>query len=98
RNGRDWHTLLEFCAFVNSLIIDEDGIYNARLVNDRLLLWFKRNLQRTRIADFPAAFTRGVAPEGCTRRALRHGRDRLGAAPMIPWNGPPRGGSVGRSL
>jgi DNA invertase Pin-like site-specific DNA recombinase len=25
RNGRDWHTLLEFCAFVNSLIIDEDG-------------------------------------------------------------------------
>ena len=28
RNGRDWHTLREFCAFVNSLIIDEDGIYN----------------------------------------------------------------------
>src|SRR5262244_1437190 len=27
RNGRDWHTLLEFCAFVNSLIVDEDGIY-----------------------------------------------------------------------
>src|SRR6516164_5292537 len=25
RNGRDWHTLLEFCALVNSLIIDEDG-------------------------------------------------------------------------
>ena len=30
RNGRDWHTLLEFCAFVNSLIIDEDGIYDPR--------------------------------------------------------------------
>ena len=28
RNGRDLHTLLEFCAFVNSLIIDEDGIYD----------------------------------------------------------------------
>ena len=26
RNGRDWHTLLEFCVVVNSLIIDEDGI------------------------------------------------------------------------
>jgi hypothetical protein len=25
RNGRDWHTLLEFCALMNSLIIDEDG-------------------------------------------------------------------------
>src|ERR1700751_5123169 len=38
RNGRDWHTLLEFCAFVDCLIIDEDGIYDPRLVNDRLLL------------------------------------------------------------
>ena len=27
RNGRDWHTLLEFCALVGSLIIDEDGFY-----------------------------------------------------------------------
>jgi excisionase family DNA binding protein len=41
RNGRDWHTLLEFCAFVNSLIIDEDGIYDSRLINDRLLLGLK---------------------------------------------------------
>jgi excisionase family DNA binding protein len=41
RNGRDWHTLLEFCAFVNCLIIDEDGIYDPRLVNDRLLLGMK---------------------------------------------------------
>jgi len=38
RNGRDWHTLLEFCALVNSLIIDEDGVYDPRLVNDLLLL------------------------------------------------------------
>jgi DNA invertase Pin-like site-specific DNA recombinase len=41
RNGRDWHTLLEFCALVNSLIIDEDGIYDPRLINDRLLLGMK---------------------------------------------------------
>ena len=25
RNGRDWHTLLEFCAFVNSLIIADNA-------------------------------------------------------------------------
>jgi excisionase family DNA binding protein len=41
RNGRDWHTLLEFCTLVNSLIIDEDGIYDPRLINDRLLLGMK---------------------------------------------------------
>jgi DNA invertase Pin-like site-specific DNA recombinase len=38
RNGRDWHTLLEFCRLVDTLIIDEDGIYDARQTNDRLLL------------------------------------------------------------
>jgi excisionase family DNA binding protein len=41
RNGRDWHTLLEFCAVVGTLIIDEDGVYDPRLVNDRLLLGMK---------------------------------------------------------
>ncbi len=41
RNGRDWHTLLEFCSLVNSLIIDEDGVYDPKLVNDRLLLGMK---------------------------------------------------------
>ena len=42
RNGREWHTLLEFCGLVNTLLIDEDGIYDPRLPNDRLLLGMKR--------------------------------------------------------
>jgi DNA invertase Pin-like site-specific DNA recombinase len=33
RNGRDWHTLLEFCAIVGTLIIDEDGI----TIRDRVM-------------------------------------------------------------
>ena len=41
RNGRDWHTLLEFCTLVSSLIIDEDGVYDPKLINDRLLLGMK---------------------------------------------------------
>jgi DNA invertase Pin-like site-specific DNA recombinase len=41
RNGRDWHTPLEFCALVGSVIIDEDGVYEPRSVNDRLLLGMK---------------------------------------------------------
>jgi excisionase family DNA binding protein len=41
RNGRDWHTLLEFCALVNCLILDEDGVYDPTLTNDRLLLGMK---------------------------------------------------------
>ncbi len=41
RNGRDWHTLLEFCAMVDCLIIDEDGAYDPKQINDRLLLGMK---------------------------------------------------------
>lgn len=43
-NGRDWRTLLECCALVNRLIIDEDGIYDPPLVNDRLRLGMKGTL------------------------------------------------------
>jgi excisionase family DNA binding protein len=52
RNGRDWHTLLEFCAFVNSLIIDEDGIYDPRQVNDRLLLGMKGTFSELELSVF----------------------------------------------
>ncbi len=31
RNGRDWHTLLEFCGLVGTLLIDEDAIFDPRL-------------------------------------------------------------------
>ena len=52
RNGRDWHTLLEFCAFVNSLIIDEDGIHDPRLINDRLLLGLKGTFSELELSMF----------------------------------------------
>ena len=38
RNGRDWHHLIDLCALVGALVIDPDGPYDPRLVNDRLLL------------------------------------------------------------
>lgn len=41
RNGRDWHTLIEFCGLVDTVIVDEDGVYDARHPNDRLLLGMK---------------------------------------------------------
>ena len=41
RNGRDWHTLLEFCGLVGTIIVDEDGAYDPASPNDRLLLAMK---------------------------------------------------------
>jgi excisionase family DNA binding protein len=52
RNGRDWHTLLEFCALVNTLIIDEDGVHDPRVVNDRLLLGLKGTFSELELSMF----------------------------------------------
>ena len=52
RNGRDWHTLLEFCALVNTLIIDEDGVTDPRLINDRLLLGLKGTFSELELSMF----------------------------------------------
>ena len=41
RNGRDWHHLVDLCALCATLIIDPDGTYDPRLMNDRLLLGLK---------------------------------------------------------
>jgi len=41
RNGREWHTLLEICAIMRTVIVDQDAIYDLNLSNDRLLLGLK---------------------------------------------------------
>ena len=41
RSSTDWHRLLEICALANTLILDEDGIYDPTNFNDRLLLGLK---------------------------------------------------------
>ncbi len=41
RNNRDWHHLIDLCAMTDTLLIDDDGVYDPRLINDRLLLGLK---------------------------------------------------------
>jgi DNA invertase Pin-like site-specific DNA recombinase len=41
RNSADWHQLLELCGMTGTLICDEDGLYDPRTFNDRLLLGMK---------------------------------------------------------
>ena len=52
RNGRDWHTLLEFCGLVGTLIVDEDGVYDPRHPNDRLLLGMKGTMSEMELSIF----------------------------------------------
>ena len=38
RSCTDWHRLLEICALTDTLVIDEDGVYDPSQYADRLLL------------------------------------------------------------
>jgi DNA invertase Pin-like site-specific DNA recombinase len=50
RNGRDWHTLLEFCGLLSTLIVDEDTVYDPRQPNDRLLLGMKGTMSEMELS------------------------------------------------
>jgi DNA invertase Pin-like site-specific DNA recombinase len=41
RNNRDWHHLVDLCALTATVLIDDDGLYDPKLLNDRLLLGLK---------------------------------------------------------
>ena len=46
RNGRDWHHILELCGLVEARVIDQDGVYDPRHPNDRLLLGMKGTMSK----------------------------------------------------
>ena len=50
RNGRDWHTLIEFCGLVGTILVDEDGVYDPRSPNDRLLLGMKGTMSELELS------------------------------------------------
>lgn len=49
RSCSDWHRLIELCTLGDSLIIDEDGIYDPRHFNDRLLLGLKGTMSEAEL-------------------------------------------------
>ncbi len=49
RNCADWHRLLEICAMTDTLILDEDGIYDPSHFNDRLLLGLKGTMSEAEL-------------------------------------------------
>jgi DNA invertase Pin-like site-specific DNA recombinase len=49
RNNADWHQLLEICAVTGTLICDEDGLYDPRSFNDRMLLGLKGTMAESEL-------------------------------------------------
>jgi DNA invertase Pin-like site-specific DNA recombinase len=85
RNGRDWHTLIEFCGLVGTVIVDEDGIYDARHSNDRLLLGMKGTMSELELSLFrqrshealKQKARRGALFLGVAVGYVKTGRDRI---------------------
>ena len=44
RSCKDWYHLLELCARYGTLLADQDGVYDPREFNDRLLLGLKSSM------------------------------------------------------
>ncbi len=60
RNSSDWHRLLEICALTDTLILDEDGVYNPSEFNDRLLLGLKGTMSEAELHVLRARLRGGI--------------------------------------
>jgi DNA invertase Pin-like site-specific DNA recombinase len=60
RNNADWQRLLEICALADTLILDEDGIYDPSVFNDRLLLGLKGTMSEAELHVIKARLRGGI--------------------------------------
>jgi DNA invertase Pin-like site-specific DNA recombinase len=60
RNSSDWHRLLEICALTDTLILDEDGLYDPSHFNDRLLLGMKGTMSEAELHMLRARLRGGI--------------------------------------
>lgn len=49
RSCSDWYRLIEICALTETLVIDEEGVYDPGQYNDRLLLGFKGTMSEAEL-------------------------------------------------
>ena len=73
RNCSDWHRLLEICGLTDTLILDEDGLYDPASFNDRLLLGLKGTMSEAELHVLRARLQGGIrnkAQRGELRFAL----------------------------
>jgi DNA invertase Pin-like site-specific DNA recombinase len=60
RNSTDWHRLLEICVLTDTLILDEDGLYDPRHFIDRLLLGLKGAMSEAELHVIRARLQGGI--------------------------------------
>lgn len=59
RNSKDWSDLFEVCAIFNTLIADEDGVFDPHDPNDRLVLGLKGIISEMELHTMKVRLERG---------------------------------------
>jgi DNA invertase Pin-like site-specific DNA recombinase len=70
RSSRDWGRLMEICAITQTVLIDDDGVYDPNNFNDRLLLGLKGTMSEAEL-HFIHARMRGGALNKAKRGELK---------------------------
>ena len=78
RNCSDWHRLLEICALTQTLLLDEEGVYDPSHFNDRLLLGLKGTMSEVELHVIRARLRGGLLQKA--RRGELGGRLPCGLA------------------
>ncbi len=60
RNSSEWHRLLEICALTQTLLLDEDGLYDPAHFNDRILLGLKGTMSEAELHVLQARLQGGA--------------------------------------
>ena len=81
RNGRDWHHLIELCGLVGAVVIDSEGIYDPRVINDRLVLGLRGTM-----SEFELSIFRQRSIESIRQKAKR-GEFRFQLPVGLCWGG-----------
>lgn len=60
RSNKDWHQLVDVCGIFNTLLCDQDGVYDASDGNDRLLLGMKGAMSEFELVTLRNRLLRGT--------------------------------------
>lgn len=66
RNNRDWHHLIDLCGLTDTVVVDAEGVYDPRLLNDRMLLGLKGTM-----SEFEIGILRQRAQEAYRQKVQR---------------------------
>lgn len=60
RSNKDWHQLVDVCGIFNTLLCDQDGVYDSSDGNDRLLLGMKGAMSEFELVTLRNRLSRGT--------------------------------------